>query len=45
MRFIADARTSVDNAVTIDSDPVSENYFFADDGERSDGTIDANPGT
>ena len=45
MRFVTDARTSVDNAVTIDSDSVSENYLFADYGVRSDGTINANLGT
>jgi hypothetical protein len=45
MRFVADARTSVDNAVPIDSDSISENHLFADYGVRSDGTINANPGT
>jgi hypothetical protein len=45
MRFVADARTSVDNAVTIDSYAVSENYLFADYGVRSNGTINTNLGT
>jgi hypothetical protein len=45
MRFIADARTSVDHAVTIDSYPVPENYIFPDYGVRPDGTINANLGT
>jgi len=45
MRFVADARTSVDNAVTIDSYPVSEDYIFADYGVRSDDTINTDLGT
>jgi hypothetical protein len=44
VRFVADARPSVDDAMAIDSYTVSESYLFADYGVRPDRTITANLG-